>query len=682
METTQRNRLGEATSPYLQQHAGNPVAWYPWCDEALELARREDRPILLSIGYAACHWCHVMAHESFEDADTAAVMNRLFVNIKVDREQRPDLDRIYQIAHQLLTRRPGGWPLTVFLTPGDQVPFFAGTYFPREPRHGMPGFADLLERVAALYRDRRDALREQSAEVVAAFQSINAAPGATDTPLDPSLLDQSREALAAEFDATHGGFGRAPKFPQAPLIDRLLRDYAAAPERRRESLHMACTTLRRMALGGINDQIGGGFARYAVDDYWMIPHFEKMLSDNGLLLALYTDAWQATGDHLFSRIAKETAQWMLREMRSPEGGFYSALDADSEGEEGRFYVWTPETVQTLLADADYPLFAARFGLDDPANFEGRWHLHVQASLSELAKRFHLPVDQVRDRLDAARALLYRERARRVWPMRDDKVLTSWNALAIRGLALAGRLLDRPDFVAAADRALGFVRESLWQDGRLMASWREGTAELPAYLDDHAFLLDAVLELLQCHWNDATAAFGDELAERLLAGFEDAEHGGFLFTAHDHEALVTRSRPLTDDALPAGNGVAARALMAFGALRGNPRFLAAGERAVRSAAPAMARVPHAHATLLSAMERILEPARIVTLTGDATETAAWQHDLERYYAPGRLVFRYTGKTGAPVQATVCEGTVCRAAPGSVHDLRAWLHAPREHQPAND
>ncbi|SEP13368.1 thioredoxin domain-containing protein [Aquisalimonas asiatica] len=676
METTQRNRLEGATSPYLQQHATNPVAWYPWCDEALELARREDRPILLSIGYAACHWCHVMAHESFEDPDTAAVMNRLFVNIKVDREQRPDLDRIHQIAHQLLTRRPGGWPLTVFLTPDGRVPFFAGTYFPREPRHGMPGFTELLERVAALYRDRRDALEEQSAEVVAAFTTINAAPGDADTPLDPSLPDQARDALTREFDTTHGGFGKAPKFPQAPLIDRLLRDYAAAPERRRDSLHMACTTLRRMALGGINDQIGGGFARYAVDDYWMIPHFEKMLSDNGLLLALYTDAWQATGDHLFSRIAEETAQWMLGEMQAPEGGFYSALDADSEGEEGRFYLWTPKAVQALLADADYPLFAARFGLDDPPNFEGRWHLHVQASLSELAKRFHRPTEQIREQLDAARALLYQERSRRVWPMRDEKILTSWNALAIRGLARAGRLLERPDFIDAAEQAMDFVRQSLWRDGRLLASWRRGTAELPAYLDDHAFLLDAVLELLQCRWDDATAGFGDTLAERLLAGFEDTEHGGFLFTAHDHEALITRSRPLTDDALPSGNGVAARALMEFGTLRGEPRYLAAGERAVRSAAPAMARAPHAHATLLGAMDRVLQPPRVVTLSGDAADATTWQRDVERYYAPGRLVFLPAHEPGAPVRATVCEGTVCRAAPGSVHDLRAWLHAPRQ------
>jgi len=674
MRSSQRNRLAGATSPYLQQHANNPVEWYPWCDEALERARREDRPILLSIGYAACHWCHVMAHESFEDPEVAAVMNRLFVNIKVDREQRPDLDRIYQIAHQLLTRRGGGWPLTMFLTPDDQVPFFGGTYFPRQPRHGLPGFADLLERVAALYRDRRDALREQNAEVLAAFQKINAAPGCADTELDAHPLTEAREALAAEFDADHGGFGQAPKFPQPSLLDRLLRDYAAQPSERRQSLHMACTTLRRMALGGINDQIGGGFARYSVDDYWMIPHFEKMLCDNGLLLALYTDAWQATGDHLFARTAQETAAWALREMRAPEGGFYSALDADSEGEEGRFYVWTREQVRGLLTPEEYAMVAARFGLNDPPNFEGRWHFHVHASISELAKELRHPQQVIRERLDSARHKLYRSRAKRVWPLRDEKVLTSWNALMLRGLARAGRLLERDEYSRAAADGLGFIRVALWRDDRLLASWRDGTAELPAYLDDHAFLLDAVIELLQCRWEEDTAAFGHSLAQRLLDGFEDREHGGFFFTADDHEALITRSRPLTDDALPAGNGIAARALLQFGHLTGHPEYITAGERAVRGAWPAISRLPHAHATLLSGLEAVLQPPRIIVLQGDADTCRRWQQDLERSYAPNRLIVCDPGDPGTAVTAQLCEGSVCQAPITSLESLRERLHGP--------
>ena len=665
------NRLAEATSPYLQQHAANPVDWHPWGEEALQLARDSDRPILLSVGYAACHWCHVMAHESFEDPEVAAAMNRLFVNIKVDREQRPDLDRIYQIAHQLLTGRGGGWPLTVFLTPDDRVPFFAGTYFPRQARHGMPAFPDLLERIAGLYRERSEDIRAQNGEVLSAFQRLNAAPGDGTEAIDATPLKQARETLAEQFDSRHGGFGGAPKFPQPTLIERLLRDYAHAPGQRRDSLHMACTTLRRMALGGINDQVGGGFARYSVDEHWMIPHFEKMLSDNGLLLALYTDAWQATGDHLFRRIARETAEWALTEMRSAEGGFYSALDADSEGSEGTFYLWTPEQARALLTDNEYAVTAARFGLDNPANFEGRWHLHVQASLSELAKELHAPADTIAERLEDARRKLYQARWQRQWPLRDEKILTSWNALMIRGLARAGRLLEREDFVKAAEQALAFIHRELWTGRRLLASWRDGKAELPAYLDDHAFLLDACLELLQCRWDDDTAAFAGHLADRLLDGFEDREHGGFLFTASDHEALVTRSRPLTDDALPAGNGVAARALLQLGHLKGEPRYLQSGERAVRSAWPAMARLPHAHASLLTALETVLTPPRMVTIRGNPDSSHEWQQDLERYYAPDRLVFVRDDDASPDTGARVCTGSTCLPPVTTLQALREQL-----------
>ena len=668
----QRNRLASATSPYLQQHADNPVDWYPWGEEALETARREDKPILLSIGYAACHWCHVMAHESFEDEAVAAVMNRLFVNVKVDREQRPDLDRIHQIAHQLLTGRGGGWPLTMFLTPDDQIPFFGGTYFPRQARHGLPAFPDLLERVAGLYRDRREELRAQNQDVLAAFRKLNTAPGTGDEALDAEPLTMARDALASTFDPNHGGFGKAPKFPQPTLIERLLRDYGADPRNRRQSLHMACTTLRRMALGGINDQIGGGFARYSVDDYWMIPHFEKMLSDNALLLALYTDAWQATGDHLFARIARETGDWMLHEMRSPEGGFYSALDADSEGEEGRFYVWSREQIRDLLDAEDEALITARFGLDDPPNFEGRWHFHVQASVSELAKQFHQSPETIRERLDRARQALYQVRSRRVWPLRDEKVLTSWNALAIRALARSGRLLGRQDFIESARIGDAFLRDNLWCDGRLYASWRNHTVEFQAYLDDHAFLLDAQLELMQCQWDPDTEQFARTLADRLLDGFEDPEQGGFYFTAHDHEALITRSRPLADDALPSGNGVAARALLSLGHLLGDPRYINAGERAVQSAWPAIRQTPQAHASLLEALEHILDPPRIITLEGDPEEAHAWRDDVERYYAPDRLSVVKPSTDRTPVTALLCEGSVCQPPFSSLDALRDHLN----------
>jgi len=379
------NRLADATSPYLQQHARNPVDWWPWCGEALELARGQNRPILLSIGYSACHWCHVMAHESFEDPETAEVMNRLFVNIKVDREERPDLDKIYQTAHQLLTQRPGGWPLTLFLTPDDQRPFFAGTYFPNEARHGLPAFSDLLQRIEAAYRQKGDAIRQQNRSLMDALCELT--PSGSEAIPDGAPLDQARHQLAGSFDASHGGFGQAPKFPHPTDLELLLRRYAAtkavgSPDR--AALHMVVFTLERMIRGGLNDQLGGGFCRYSVDSEWMIPHFEKMLYDNGPLLAFCCDAWQITADPLFRDAAVATADWVVREMQSPEGGYYSSLDADSEGEEGKFYVWDRREVEALLTAEEYPPFAAVYGLDRAPNFEGKWHLHGYSPVAEVA----------------------------------------------------------------------------------------------------------------------------------------------------------------------------------------------------------------------------------------------------------------------------------------------------------
>ncbi|MDH5514561.1 MAG: thioredoxin domain-containing protein, partial [Gammaproteobacteria bacterium] len=380
------NHLVNETSPYLLQHAHNPVEWYPWGPQALERARRENKPILLSVGYSACHWCHVMAHESFEDAATAELMNRLFVNIKVDREERPDIDRIYQTAHSLLTQRPGGWPLTVFLTPDDHVPFFAGTYFPREPRHGLPSFRDLMQRIDEYLANNETDIRRQNTSLLSALQDMNRSTPATS--LNSMPLDSARQVLERNFDTTDGGFGEAPKFPHPTNLERLLRHWAHSRRHDgmedRRALHMAVFTLEKMAHGGLFDQLGGGFYRYSVDKHWGIPHFEKMLYDNGALLALYGEAFAATGNPLFKRIAEQTAGWVMREMQAPEGGYYSSLDADSEGEEGRFYVWTPASVRALLDADDYRLFARRYGLDREANFEGHWHLHVNRTIDQLA----------------------------------------------------------------------------------------------------------------------------------------------------------------------------------------------------------------------------------------------------------------------------------------------------------
>jgi hypothetical protein len=637
-ETARANALVHETSPYLLQHAYNPVAWYPWGPEALAEARRSGRPILLSIGYSACHWCHVMAHESFEDPETARLMNELFVNVKVDREERPDLDRVYQSAHHLIARRPGGWPLTMFLDPQSQVPFFGGTYFPPEPRHGMPAFREVLARVADYYRGHADDLREHEEALREALARTDGERASIGVTLSPAPLGLARHQLGESYDPRHGGFGRAPKFPHPTNLERLLRHHArgalaGAPDP--EALAMARDTLAHMARGGIYDQVGGGFCRYSVDERWEIPHFEKMLYDNGPLLGLCCDAWQATGDRLFARVARETAGWVIREMQSPEGGYYSTLDADSEGEEGRFYLWTPEAMRAVLDADEYRLAARRFGLDRPANFEGQWHLRVAVDVDALARETGATPEAVGRRLDAVRTKLLAERARRVRPGRDEKVLTAWNGLMIRGMARAGRVFGERAWVGSAERALDFARSTLWRDGRLLATYKDGRARLPAYLDDYAFLMEGALALLEARWRDGDLAFLTTLAEALLEGFEDRAHGGFHFTAHDHEALIHRPRPFADEALPSDNGVAARVLGRLGHLLGETRYLEAARRTLEAAWPAVVALPYAHASLLDALEEHLEPVETVVLRGRGPALAAWAARAAARYAPARV-----------------------------------------------
>jgi uncharacterized protein YyaL (SSP411 family) len=632
------NQLINETSPYLLQHARNPVNWYPWGPGALEKARRENKPILLSVGYSACHWCHVMAHESFEDPDTAALMNRLFVNIKVDREERPDIDKIYQTAHSLLTRRPGGWPLTVFLTPDDRVPFFAGTYFPNEPRHGMPSFRELMQHIAGFLAEHPDEIRKQNTSLLQALQSINHTGAAADS-LGPQPLDNARRLLEQSFDERHGGFGQAPKFPHPTNLECLLRHWAGTCRHRgmgdRRALHMAVFTLEQMAQGGINDQLGGGFCRYSVDDRWMIPHFEKMLYDNAALLALYAQGHAATGSTLFKRTCAHTAAWVMREMQAPGGGYYSSLDADSEGEEGRFYTWTPQEIEALLDPADYRLFAPHFGLDRAANFEGKWHLHGYRSRTQLAGEFSLTPDEVNRRIDQACATLLAVREQRVHPDRDEKILTAWNALMIRGMAIAGRHLDMPAWIASAERAVDFIRRELWKSGRLLATCKDGRAHLNAYLDDHVYLIDGLLELLQARWRDADLAFAVELAEVLLLHFRDPA-GGFFFTSEDHEALIQRPKPNHDDATPSGNGIAAAVLYRLGHLLGERRYLEAAEQTLKGLWSSIESMPHGHASLLAALEEAVSPGQTVILRGDAEAMQVWQQRAARTYAPRRLL----------------------------------------------
>jgi uncharacterized protein len=674
----QRNRLAGETSPYLLQHADNPVDWYPWGEEALGAAKRDNKPILLSVGYSACHWCHVMAHESFEDPATAALMNQLFINIKVDREERPDLDKIYQIAQQLITQRSGGWPLTMFLTPDDQQPFFGGTYFPKLAGHGMPAFSAILQRVAEYFSGHTDEIRAQNVQLALAFERLMPGPVSAAATIDRAALTSARAALERVFDSRHGGFGRAPKFPHPSNIERALRhwrstSHATAPDLK--ALYMATLTLTRMAEGGLYDQLGGGFSRYSVDELWMIPHFEKMLYDNGQLLSSYAQAGLATGEALFSRIAGETADWVLRDMRSPEGGFYSSLDADSEGHEGRFYVWNLAEVRSLLTPLEYSLLARRFGLEREANFEGQWHLHAYEGLESISAP---PGVSVAAEIDAARTKLLAARNLRIWPARDEKILTSWNALTIKGLAIAGRVLGRGDLIDAAAAAVDFIRHRLWRDGRLLATYKDGRAHLAAYLDDYAFLIDALLELLQSRWRSSDLQFARTLAETLLLQFEDAGNGGFYFTAADHERLIHRSKAFSDDSVPSGNGIAASALCRLGYLLGETRYIDAAERTLRAASAAMLEYPEGSMSLLNALDDFSGVLQILIIRGVTDDAQRWARELGALYAPLRMTFAIPNDApelppaladkavGLSTTAYLCTGMTCAAA---VTDLRA-------------
>jgi uncharacterized protein YyaL (SSP411 family) len=665
------NALAGETSPYLLQHADNPVDWYPWGPEALAKAARENKPILLSIGYSACHWCHVMAHESFEDPATAAMMNDGFVNIKVDREERPDIDKIYQAAQYLLTQNQGGWPLTMFLTPDDQVPFLGGTYFPPEPRHGLPSFRDLLQRVRAAYAERETDIRAQNTEVLSALAQLQTYAMAQTGNLNDAPFTDAREQAARAFDHRLGGFGRAPKFPHPTGLERLMRDYARGNGTDEHALHMAVFTLQRMANGGLYDHLGGGFYRYSTDNQWMIPHFEKMLYDNGPLLGLYAHAWQITRNPRFAAVADETIAWVAREMTAPGGGFYSSLDADSEGEEGRFYAWQADEIERIIGPEAYAPFARRFGLNRKANFEGRWHLYVVAQYHEIANVLGGDPGKLEALAETARQQLFDAREQRVRPARDDKILTSWNALMIKGLAIAGKVFIRDDAIDAAHNAIDFVREQLWRDGRLLATCKDGKAHLSAYLDDYAFLLDALLHALAARWRSKDLDFAIAIAECLLTHFEDPEAGGFFFTAHDHETLIQRSKPLADDALPAGNGVAATALARLGHLLGEARYTEACERTLRASWEALTHAPGAHNALLDALEEYLEPPGLIVLRGDDSELTRWHDAANANYAPQRLCLSIPadavdlpGLLGAReprgvITAYVCKGSQCLA-----------------------
>ncbi|MEA2320080.1 MAG: uncharacterized protein QOD44_4269 [Solirubrobacteraceae bacterium] len=658
------NALARETSPYLLQHRDNPVDWLPWGEEALGRARDEDKPLLVSIGYSACHWCHVMERESFEDDETAQLMNSRFVCVKVDREERPDVDALYMDAVQAMTGH-GGWPLNVFLTP-EQVPFYGGTYYPPEPRMGMPSWRQVLGAVADAWDQKKDEIRAQGEQTAQRMQG-GALLAPSDEPITEAALDSAADALRHAFDSVHGGWGAAPKFPAADTIEFLLR---------RGEHQMSLYTLRSMASGGIYDQVGGGFARYSVDTTWTVPHFEKMLYDNALLARAYLHGWQVSGDAVLRRTAEETLEWALREMRAPEGGFHSALDADSEGEEGRFYVWTVDELRDALRD-DADAAIAWFDATVRGNFEGA---------NVLESRGPEPPPEVRERI---RRRLLEARSARVRPGLDDKRLASWNALMISALADAGAVLQREDLLDAARDAAAFVLDRMrTPDGRLLRTFNAGQARLNAYLEDHAFMLEALLTLYEATFEERWFTEAQAIADTIVARFADPENGGFFSTSDDHEALVARRKDLEDTPIPSGGSAAAFGLLRLAALTGDAVYELHAVSHLRLLHEIGPRHPTAFGHLLQAMDFYLRPTKEVALAGDpggvgamaAVVREAFRPHLVLAGGPGGgdtgVVALMHGRTPVDGRAAayVCEHFACRRPVTDPAELRALLDDP--------
>ena len=679
------NQLARETSPYLLQHQNNPVDWRPWGPEALELARDQNKPIFLSIGYAACHWCHVMEHESFEDQRIADIINEHFVPVKVDREERPDLDQIYMNAVQMMTGR-GGWPMSVFLTP-DLKPFYAGTYFPPTGRGGMPGFDQVLLAVADAWQNRREQAVAMSEQITEELQNAGAMSGSAVALPPRTAIAAAISQLSRAFDRQWGGFGQAPKFPHPMDLVLCLRQWFRTGEQR--PLEMVRVTLDRMAAGGIYDHLGGGFARYSVDERWLVPHFEKMLYDNALLATAYLEAFQATGDAAYERVVRETLDYLLRDMTDPAGGFHSTEDADSEGEEGLFYTWTPDELTAVLGEEAAETLGRVYDVSDAGNFEGRSILHLPRSIAQAAKIMNRDADELAAELAASRAKLFAARAQRIRPGKDDKVLVSWNALAIDALARAGAALAEPRYLAAARRAADFLLSELrGDDGRLLHTWRGGQAKLDAYLDDYAYFANALVTLYETGCDGQSLDAAVELANAMLAHFADANGGGFFFTADDHEQLIARNKDLTDSSVPGANAMAATALVRLGKLTGRADYTAAAEGALAAAAEMIARAPTAMGQSLLALDLLLVPTYELVLAADVdtAEGAAALAAIQSHYLPN-TVFALAptdeettspassdllaGKTALGGQPTlyVCEGFTCREPAAGVGKIEA-------------
>jgi uncharacterized protein YyaL (SSP411 family) len=633
---TYTNHLISETSPYLLQHAHNPVDWYPWGDEALTKAKIEDKPILLSIGYSACHWCHRLREESFEDPAIAAIMNQYFINIKVDREERPDIDSIYMNAVVLLNNGQGGWPLTAFLTP-EGKPFYGGTYFPPTPRYGMPSFRQLLDGVANFWHNRRDEVEKSVAEISQHLQQNSLVQNLGQGQFEDTLFEHALSGLLRRFDQDKGGFGQAPKFPPSMTIEFLLRMYLQQGDD--DALYMAEHTLKMMAYGGMYDQLGGGFARYSTDNDWLVPHFEKMLYDNALLARVYLHAWQVTGKPLYRRIVEETLDFVVAELRDESGGFYSSYDADSEGEEGRFYVWSAVEIEQLLNE-DADLFMVYYDVTEGGNWEGHNILNMKRDPEEVAAELDLDVVEMEEILAAARARLYDLRAERVWPGLDDKVLTAWNGLMLAAFAEAGRILKREDYTEIAEQNAAFLYETMrGKNGRLLRTWKaDGNAKYNAYLEDYAYLADGLLALYQNTFAEKWFIWARELAEMMLTHFTDEQNGGFYDTSDDHEDLFQRPKDIQDNATPSANAMAAQVLLKLSLYTGDGRTWDIAEQMTASMSEWLVRAPTGFSHWLCAAAFIMGEPQEIAIAGipGAADTQALLEVVNSEYRPNVVV----------------------------------------------
>jgi uncharacterized protein YyaL (SSP411 family) len=673
------NRLIDETSPYLLQHAHNPVEWYAWGDEAFDKARAEDKPVLVSIGYSACHWCHVMEHESFEDEATARVMNENFVNIKVDMEERPDVDQIYMAFVQMTTGR-GGWPMTVFITP-DKLPFFGGTYFPPEPRYGMPSFQQILLSVSDAWTHRREEILNSTTDILGELRRLGIGDAAGSS-ITPEISDAAFQSFDRSFDSTNGGFGGAPKFPPSMSKEFLLRYYKRTGNKR--ALEMVRKTAEEMAKGGIYDQLGGGFHRYSVDAVWLVPHFEKMLYDNSQLIRIYLHLYQVTKDDFFRRIAEETLEYVRREMLDPAGGFYSTQDADSEGEEGKFFVWTPREVEQILGEADARVFNFYYDVTDDGNFEGKNILSVHYTHEAAARALKIDLADFNIALERGRKKLFEGRDQRIKPHRDEKVLTAWNGLMLAAFAEAAAVLGNDEYLDIARRNADFILESLSADGRLLRTWKEGRAKLNAYIEDYANFADGLLELFQVSGEIRYFSEAKRLADLMITEFWDEDAGGFYFTSGDHEELIVRNKDFFDNATPSGNSVAADVFLKLAKLSGDEKYERFALAVLRLAAAQIKRYPQGVGRALSAIEFYLSPVKEVVIIGEAgseLEQSVWQR-----YLPNKVVVRSDSPRensdaipllaeremiDAKTTVYVCENFVCQRPVNQLDELTELL-----------